>query len=662
MDEVRIHRRGSIPIKRLLRWDDPSRFTTHLEDLATQEEQLIEIIDQHGFNWRVYAVAASGFFTDSYNLFVSNVVLPALAFVYWPNEHVAKTAIYINLVTLIGSAVGQVVFGFLADKYGRQRLYGIELFIVIVSTIGFAQCSRGIVHTFSDGASETSMSIASWLMAWRFVMGIGIGAEYPLSACITAEWSATQSRGRMLSAVFLMQPLGQLVAWLVGIAALAGLSQYYDFSVGLDISGNDHAAVGIDILWRIVVGVGAVPAAIAIIFRWTIPESGRYTIAVKQDAKTALSDTRRVYANPPASTSAIATDQLELQELAPNEAPSRDYLQPNRHDTPQVSPEPSTRDDENYTLDPPEADIGIDSAEYTLPSDEKPYTQFTRKALHQYFIAEGNWRYLAGTSLAWLILDFPYYGLGFNSAATMAKLWTARRPPATPATPSWLYASPYGDTGTVSSVLRANAKETLITTSIGSILGTLLLIATINHFDRRKALVWSFLALALALCVFGVAYLYLFHTASHAVLIVSYALLQFGFAFGPNTLTFILPAEIFPTKYRCTCYGISAAAGKIGSILAQISFLYFDSGDLSEPDSKSLGYVSFLYAGMMVLGAAVSWAWFPSVQQREGEKPYRLQAKTLEFIAKGEEEVPEGEKVGFRRKVGRLWKGVRRRR
>ncbi|KAK6442570.1 hypothetical protein LTR95_001193 [Oleoguttula sp. CCFEE 5521] len=654
MNQERAHRRGSVPLQRLLRWNDPSRFTTHLEDLATQEEQLVEIIDRHGFNWRVYVVAASGFFTDSYNLFVSNVVLPALAFVYWPNEHVAKTAIYINLVTLIGSAVGQVVFGFLADKYG-------QLFIVIISTIGFAQCSRGIVHTFSDGTSEASMSIASWLMAWRFVMGIGIGAEYPLSACITAEWSATQSRGRMLSAVFLMQPIGQLVAWLVGIAALAGLSKYYDFSIGIDNSGNDHAAVGIDIFWRIVVGVGAIPAAIAIIFRWTIPESGRYTIAVKQDAKTALSDTRRVYANPPASTSAIAPDKLELQELAPNAMPPREYLQPNRDDAPQPSPEPSTRDGENYALDLSEGDAGPDSAQYALPRDEQAYTQFTRKALHQYFITEGNWRYLAGTSFAWLILDFPYYGLGFNSATTMAKLWTAQTPPSSPTTPSWLYASPYGDIGTVSSVLRANAKETLITTSIGSILGTLLLIATINHFDRRKALVWSFIALALALCVFGVAYLYLFHTASHAVLIVFYALLQFGFAFGPNTLTFIIPAEIFPTKYRCTCYGISAAAGKIGSILAQISFLYFDSGDLSDPDSKSLGYVSFLYAGVMVLGALVSWAWIPTVQEREGEKPYRLRTKTLEVMAEGEERVPEGEKVGFRSKAGRLWKGVRRR-
>ena len=39
--------------------------------------------------------------------------------------------------------MGQLVFGFLADKYGRTRLYGIELVLVIVSTIGVATSSYG---------------------------------------------------------------------------------------------------------------------------------------------------------------------------------------------------------------------------------------------------------------------------------------------------------------------------------------------------------------------------------------------------------------------------------------------------------------------------------------------------------------------------------------
>jgi len=39
--------------------------------------------------------------------------------------------------------------------------------------------------------------------------------------------------------------------------------------------------------------------------------------------------------------------------------------------------------------------------------------------------------------------------------------------------------------------------------------------------------------------------------------------------FGPNTTTFIVPGEVFPTRYRSTGHGISAASGKIGAIISQ---------------------------------------------------------------------------------------------
>jgi PHS family inorganic phosphate transporter-like MFS transporter len=136
----------------------------------------------NGFNWRVWAVAASGFFTDSYNLFgtsareqktnantgrfSTNVILPSLAFVFWPNDRGTWREDLINGLTLLGAVVGMILFGYLADRFGRTRLYGIELAIVIFSTIGIASSNTGVGH---------DMSILGWLSAWRFVMGIGIG-------------------------------------------------------------------------------------------------------------------------------------------------------------------------------------------------------------------------------------------------------------------------------------------------------------------------------------------------------------------------------------------------------------------------------------------------------------------------------------------------------
>lgn len=131
-------------------------------------------VDESGFNWLVLIVAASGFFTDSYNLFASNVILPALSYVYW-GEGQHETALYFNLATLIASAFGQLAFGYFADRYGRKSLYGIELIIVITSTIGLLQCSNGISETV-NGVTAHTWDIDGWIFFWRIIMGIGIGA------------------------------------------------------------------------------------------------------------------------------------------------------------------------------------------------------------------------------------------------------------------------------------------------------------------------------------------------------------------------------------------------------------------------------------------------------------------------------------------------------
>ncbi|KAK1828244.1 hypothetical protein QBC39DRAFT_333506 [Podospora conica] len=55
---------------------------------------------------------------------------------------------------------------------------------------------------------------------WRFVMGVGIGAEYPLPSSITAERSRTSSCATTLASVFMIQPVDQALSRLVGVWAL----------------------------------------------------------------------------------------------------------------------------------------------------------------------------------------------------------------------------------------------------------------------------------------------------------------------------------------------------------------------------------------------------------------------------------------------------------
>jgi PHS family inorganic phosphate transporter-like MFS transporter len=94
------------------------------------------------------------------------MVLPMLDIVYWQNQLPASHETAINLATLVGTIVGQLAFGILADRYGRKKMYGFELLIVIVATVGLALCSKG---------AAGSINIFAWVVSWRLLMGIGIG-------------------------------------------------------------------------------------------------------------------------------------------------------------------------------------------------------------------------------------------------------------------------------------------------------------------------------------------------------------------------------------------------------------------------------------------------------------------------------------------------------
>jgi PHS family inorganic phosphate transporter-like MFS transporter len=81
-----------------------------------------------------------------------------------------------------------------------------------------------------------------------------------------------------MSAVFLMQPVGQLLAQLVGLWVLYGLDQQLGMQEKCQDSTNEACIKIVDKIWRIVSGVGAIPALLAIIFRFLIWDAGIYDI------------------------------------------------------------------------------------------------------------------------------------------------------------------------------------------------------------------------------------------------------------------------------------------------------------------------------------------------------------------------------------------------
>lgn len=157
-----------------------------------------------------------------------------------------------------------------------------------------------------------------------------------------------------------------------------------------------------------------------------------------------------------------------------------------------------------------------------------------------------NGKILFGTAMSWLLLDVAFYGLGLNSSTV-------------------LQAIGYGGGSTVYHKLYNLAAGNCILICAGAIPGYWLAVATIDTVGRKILQLVGFVMLTILFIIWGFAY---HHLSGHAMLAI-YVLIQLFFNWGPNTTTFIVPGEVFVTRYRSTSHGISAGSGKIGSIIAQ---------------------------------------------------------------------------------------------
>jgi MFS transporter, PHS family, inorganic phosphate transporter len=105
----------------------------------------------------------------------------------------------------------------------------------------------------------------------------------------------------------------------------------------------------------------------------------------------------------------------------------------------------------------------------------------------------------------------------------------------------------------------------IILSLAGLIPGYWFSVAFIDIIGRKKLQIGGFLILTIVFCIFGFG----FYTISPGGLVALVCLANFFSNFGPNTTTFIVPGEVFPTRYRSTGHGVSAASGKIGAIISQ---------------------------------------------------------------------------------------------
>jgi len=200
-------------------------------------------------HWLTVFTAGMGFFTDAYDLFIIGTVTVILT----PIFHLSTNQIsLLNSISLLASVAGALTFGRLMDKFGRKRMYGLEVTILVVGAI---------------------LSAFSWnftsLLIFRILVGYGVGGDYATSAVIASEYSNKKSRGKLVGTVFAMQGFG-----LIAGPAIASIFLGAGISHGL--------------AWRLMLGFGAIPAASVIYLRRRIRETPRYTLSVRGDHAAAV--------------------------------------------------------------------------------------------------------------------------------------------------------------------------------------------------------------------------------------------------------------------------------------------------------------------------------------------------------------------------------------
>lgn len=167
------------------------------------------------------------------------------------------------------------------------------------------------------------------------------------------------------------------------------------------------------------------------------------------------------------------------------------------------------------------------SAELTR---ERP-NYFTYKELTQYFLYDGNWKYLFATSACWFLLDFAFYGLGINSPRQLAAIWASH-----PAEPSESLVAGWQDafdlqTNLYTKLFR-DAKQYIITISTGSLLGSVILIYLIDKMRRKTWLIVSFLILAITFAITAATLRAVEFRGQHWLTVTLYIIFQFFFNLG----------------------------------------------------------------------------------------------------------------------------------
>ncbi len=180
-----------------------------------------------------------GWLLDAFDVMLYSMVLAELTLHFGMEK---DTAGLLGSLTLLASAAGGFLFGFIADRVGRRG--------ALMASI--------LVYSLASGACGLAQSIFE-LGLFRFLLGLGMGGEWTTGATLVAESWRAEHRGKALALMQSSWAIGEGLAALVA-GALLGLGTVH--VLGLELPA-----------WRAVFFAGVLPALAVLWVRRGVPES-----------------------------------------------------------------------------------------------------------------------------------------------------------------------------------------------------------------------------------------------------------------------------------------------------------------------------------------------------------------------------------------------------
>ncbi|MGC8585067.1 MAG: MFS transporter [Thermoplasmata archaeon] len=426
--------------------------------MAGSITESIDNMEYSSFHRKVFLLSSAGVFLDGYDLFIISIVL--LYITPWINKYPPNLQGFVTgllgSAALIGMFFGALIFGHFTDKMGRRSMYIIDLVFFVLFAI-LSALAQNLIQ----------------LIIFRFFLGFGIGADYPISSTYVTEFSPKNVRGKLISKTFMFWGIGAFSASIIGYI-IAYFSPW----------GADS--------WRLILLTGVVPALIVIFLRSFMPESPRWLISKGrgQDAINVLK-------------------KLKFQT------------------------------DENMNVTPGDEVFSFKDMLSPL---------FIRRTLF-------SW-------IPWFFMDIGVYGINIFQPTILQEL---------------------GFKG-LNSILGSSISYFF------GIIGFILAIMFIDRIGRLKLQIIGFSGMIVFLILIS-----LLVKVNLILTLLFFALFEVFQNAGPNTTTWLVPLELFPTRLRATAQGSSTAISRLGAI----------SGVLTLPILKScLGiyYTIMIISSLLLLG------------------------------------------------------------